>query len=348
MKLSWHRFTISPAHPFRTSRGTQVTVERVWVRVEADGAEGWGEADPSEYYGENASTVEAALERLRPLIETETEPEHLERLDLRARTAAPRDRSARAALGAALHDLVAKRAGLPLWRMWGLDPADAPPSSFTIGLADTETLRQKLEEAAGYPILKLKLGVDPLDEVLRTVRSLAPDVTLRVDANGAWTAREAEERIRALRDHDVELVEQPLPPGDRDGYAHLRGRSDLPIFVDESCIDSRDVPGLVGLADGINIKLAKCGGPREALRMIHAARACGLGVMMGCMLESTLGIAPAAHLAPLLDYADLDGAALLREDPFKGPHLDGGRICLGPEPGLGVSLVDPPDGASVV
>jgi L-alanine-DL-glutamate epimerase-like enolase superfamily enzyme len=311
-------------------------VERVWVRVEADGAEGWGEADPSPYYGETADTVVAALERLRPVIESTAEPEGLERLDTAIRSAAPTDGAARAALGAALHDLVGKRADLPLWKMWGLDPADAPLSSFTIGLADPEGLRTKVREAAAYPILKIKLGADRDEQVLRTIRDAAPDVTLRVDANAAWTAREAVGRIRMLRDYDVEFVEQPLPPQDREGYAFLHGRSALPIIVDESCVDSRDIPGLVGLADGINIKLAKCGGPREALRMVHAARACGLRVMMGCMLESTLGIAPAAHLAPLLDYADLDGAALLSADPFTGPRLDGPRIRLGSEPGLGV------------
>jgi L-alanine-DL-glutamate epimerase-like enolase superfamily enzyme len=157
-----------------------------------------------------------------------------------------------------------------------------------------------------------------------------------VDANGAWAAREAVEKIEMLADYGVEFVEQPLSPADRDGYRFLHGRSVLPIVVDESCIDSRDIPGLVGLADGVNIKLSKCGGPREALRMIHTARSCGLLVMMGCMLESSLGIAPAAHLSPLLDYADLDGAALLRDDPFVGPGLDGARIRLGSEPGLGV------------
>ena len=137
-------------------------------------------------------------------------------------------------------------------------------------------------------------------------------------------------------EYGVEYVEQPLGPAEREELAFVRGRSELPIFVDESSVVATDIPGLVGLVDGINIKLAKCGGPREAIRMIHTARASGLQVMLGCMLETTLGIAPAAHIAPLVDYADLDGAALLKTDPFVGPHLDGGRIVLGDEPGLGV------------
>ncbi|MCL7970786.1 MAG: dipeptide epimerase, partial [marine benthic group bacterium] len=238
---------------------------------------------------------------------------------------------------AALHDLAGKRAGLPLWKMWGLEPSEAPLSSFTIGLDEPDVVRAKVVEASAYPILKVKLGTDRDEEILSVIcDAAAPGTVIRVDANAAWTARQAIERIAMLADYGVEFVEQPLAPTDRDGYRFLHARSALPVIVDESCVDSSDVPGLVGLADGINIKLAKCGGPREAMRMIHAARACGLSVMMGCMLESSLGIAPAAHLASLLDYADLDGAALLAEDPFSGPGLDGPTIRVGDAPGLGV------------
>jgi L-alanine-DL-glutamate epimerase-like enolase superfamily enzyme len=337
MKLNWERFTIQAKHPFKISRSVQESVERVWVRVEADGQEGWGEADPSPYYGETAGTVTLALERMRPVIEGAADPEKLEILERDLKAALGHNGSARAAVSAALHDLVGKRAGLPLWRLWGLDPSEAPLSSFTIGLDEPDALRKKVEEAAGYPILKIKLGTDRDEEVLSTIcDAAAPGTVLRVDANAAWTAREAVERIAMLADYGVEFVEQPLHPADRNGYRFLHGRSALPVFVDESCIDSTDIHGLVGLVDGINIKLAKCGGPREGLRMIHTARSCGLRVMMGCMLESSLGIAPAAHLASLLDYADLDGAALLASDPFVGPCLDGPVIRVGEAPGLGV------------
>jgi L-alanine-DL-glutamate epimerase-like enolase superfamily enzyme len=272
-----------------------------------------------------------------PVIEGAADPEKLEILERDLKAAIGHNGSARAAVSAALHDLVGKRAGLPLWKLWGLDPAEAPPSSFTIGLAEPDVLRKKVEEAAGYPILKVKLGTNRDEEVLSTIcDAVAPGTVLRVDANAAWTAREAIERIAMLADYGVEFVEQPLHPADLDGYRFLHGRSALPVIVDESCVDSADIPGLLGLADGINIKLAKCGGPREGLRMIHTARSCGLRVMMGCMLESSLGIAPAAHLASLLDYADLDGAALLASDPFVGPGLDGPAIRVGEAPGLGV------------
>lgn len=340
MKLTWETFTIQAKYPFKISRSVQESVERMWVRVEADGQEGWGEADPSPYYGETARTVTSALERMRPVIEGAADPEKLEILERDLKAAIGHNGSARAAVSAALHDLVGKRAGLPLWKLWGLDPAEAPPSSFTIGLAGPDVLRKKVEEAAGYPILKVKLGTNRDEEVLSTIcDAAAPGTVLRVDANAAWTAREAIERIAMLADYGVEFVEQPLHPADLDGYRFLHGRSALPVIVDESCVDSADIPGLLGLADGINIKLAKCGGPREGLRMIHTARSCGLRVMMGCMLESSLGIAPAAHLASLLDYADLDGAALLASDPFVGPGLDGPAIRVGEAPGLGVERV---------
>jgi len=338
MKISWETFTIKPRHPFKISRttGHEAGAERVWVRIECDDVEGWGEADPNSYYGESADTVIAALEQIRPVVESAHEPEALESIERDIEEAVNHAGSARAAVSAALHDLVGKRADLPLWKMWGLSPPEAPPSSFTIGLDEPAVLRRKVQEAEGYPILKVKLGTDRDEEVLRIIREAAGDKILRVDANAAWEVGEALEKIAMLADFGVEFVEQPLPPADRDGYRFLHGKSALPVIVDESCVDSSDIPGLVGLADGINIKLAKCGGPREGLRMIHTARSCGLQVMMGCMLESTLGIAPAAHLASLLDYADLDGAALLAADPFVGPGLQGAEIRVGDGPGLGV------------
>jgi L-alanine-DL-glutamate epimerase-like enolase superfamily enzyme len=336
MNVAWERFTIHTKDPFRISRGVRTEEERVWLRIEADGLEGWGEADPSAYYGETADSVETAFEEARPLLERTTDVWSLERLDEDLRAPLAKDGSARAAISAALHDLIGKRLGQPLWRVWGLDRDAAPVSSFTIGIDEPEEVAAKVRRARDYPCLKIKVGTDRDEELLAAVRGEAPDATLRVDANAAWTAEEALQAIPMLVDHGVEFVEQPLPPEDRDGLRIVYERSSLPIILDESCIVASDVPGLVGLGHGINIKLAKCGGPREALRMIHVARACGLRVMMGCMLETTLGIAPAAHLAPLLDYADLDGAALLRDDPFEGPALEAGRIVLSEAPGLGV------------
>ncbi len=344
MKLRWDRLRVHTAHPFRISRGVKTAVEVVWVRVEANGIEGWGEADPSEYYGETAATVEAALEALRPTVEAAEDPWKLEELEDRLRGALRANPAAHAAVSAALHDWMGKALGQPLWRLWGLDPATAPESSFTLGIDEPEAMAERAAEARGrgFRILKVKVGTGEDEPRLEAVRSAAPDVTLRVDANAAWTPRQALGEIERLTYYGVEFVEQPLPPEDREGCRWLRERAALPIVVDESCLVASDIPGLVGLADGVNIKLAKCGGPREALRMIHVARACGLRVMMGCMLETSLGIAPAAHLSPLLDWADLDGAALLRDDPFEGPRLVGGRIVLDERPGLGIERRSPP------
>ena len=361
MKVQWERFSIRTRDPFGISRGVRSGEERVWVRLGIDGVEGWGEADPSAYYGETAATVMVALRAMSPLLEAAPDPWPIESLESDLRAAVPENASAHAAVSAALHDLTGKLLGQPLWKVWGLDPGQAPASSFTIGIDEPATIADKVRRAAEYSILKIKVGTDRDEEILRAVRSEAPHATLRVDANAGWNATEALERLPMLVDYGVEFVEQPLPPDDREGLRRVHRKSALPIILDESCLVARDIPQLVGLADGINIKLAKCGGPREARRMIHTASACGLSVMLGCMLETTLGIAPAAHLAPLVDYADLDGAALLLTDPFAGPHLAGGRVVLDETPGLGVvrsgelldaaessSRLNPVDGAGQV
>lgn len=341
MRIEWERVRAETAEPFTTSRSTSTEIERVWVRIEDGDAEGWGEADPSRYYGESAATVEAALGEVRPVVEEADGPEPVRSLEGELHRRIGGNRAAKAAVVTALLDLRARQIGEPLWRLWGLDPAEAPLSSFTVGMDDPEAVAGKIDRAPEYPVFKVKMGGDRDEEILAAVRHAAPDRRIRVDANAAWSAKEALWKIRTLADHGVEFVEQPLPPEDREGLRLVYERSPLPVILDESCRTASDVPDLVGLADGVNIKLAKCGGPLEALRAIHAARACGLQVMMGCMLETTLGIAPAAHLAPLLDHADLDGAALLRDDPFSGPGIgDDGRIRVSDEPGLGVSLTD--------
>lgn len=336
MKLDWEVLELHPSHPFRISRSVQTAARRVWVRIEHEGLEGWGEADPSDYYAESADTVVAALGRLAPFLEAAPDPEKLESLDREMALRAPADASARAAVSAALHDLVGKMLGVPLWRLWGLDPADATKSSFTIGIDEPEVVEEKARQAADWPILKVKVGTPQDREILEAVRAGAPSARLWADANAAWTVEEARLRIPVLAELGVEFVEQPLAPDDLEGYAALHGESPLPVIVDESCLVAQDIPALVNRVDGINIKLPKCGGEREALRMIHTARAFGLRVMMGCMLSSTLGVAPALHLTPLLDFADLDGAALVSDDPFEGPHLELGNVVLGEEPGLGV------------
>jgi L-alanine-DL-glutamate epimerase-like enolase superfamily enzyme len=326
--------TLTTRHPFIIARGGQSEYRVVCVRLQdEDGLAGWGEAAPTAYYGESVETVLRALELLAPHLPAD--PFDLEAAERRFERLLPRNGAARAALSGALHDLVGKRLELPLYRFWGLDPTRAPVSSFTIGLDTPERMQQKVREADSYPVLKIKLGTDRDEAILRTIREVT-DKPLRVDANAAWSRERARAMLPRLHECGVEFVEQPLVPEDIEGTAGLRRVAKIPIVVDESCLVATDIPRLAGAVDGINIKLAKCGSLREALRMIATARAHGLMVMLGCMIESSLGITAAAHLSPLIDAADLDGAALTTNDPFVGASIERGRITLPDAPGLGV------------
>jgi L-alanine-DL-glutamate epimerase-like enolase superfamily enzyme len=337
MKLSHEIVTLHTKNPFVIARGgdTEYRVVRITVTA-ADGATGWGEAAPSKFYGETADTVVDVLPLLASAIEG-MDGWSLEAMEHALARTIRFNGSARAGVSAALHDLAGKRLGVPLYRMWGLDPADAPPTSFTIGIApDEATLRARVAEAEQYPVLKIKLGSSWDERIMRVVRELAPKKVLRVDANAGWTPKSTLRIVPLLQELGVEFVEQPLHPGDLDGLRFVRERSSLPIIADESCIVSGDIPKLAGVVDGINITLAKCGGLREALRMVATARAHDMLVMAGCMIESSLGITAAAHFAPLLDCADYDGAALVRDDPYVGATIDGGVIRMPDGAGLGV------------
>ena len=337
MKLAHEIVTLRTKNPFIIARGGASEYRVVRVTLTApDGATGWGEAAPSKYYGETADTVVDVLPLLSAAL-AGGDGWSLEAMEHALAQAIRFNGSARAAVSAALHDLMGKRLGVPVYRLWGLDPAAAPPSSFTVGIApDEDTLRARVAEAAPYPVLKIKLGSSWDERIVRVVREVAPDKVLRVDANAAWTPKSCLRIIPLLQELGVEFVEQPLPPGDLEGLRFVRERSALPIIADESCLVAADIPKLAGVVDGINIKLAKCGSLREALRMIATARAHDMLVMAGCMIESSLGITAAAQFAPLLDCADLDGAALVANDPYVGATIDGGRIVLPSGSGLGV------------
>jgi L-Ala-D/L-Glu epimerase len=342
MRLSFERLELRTRHAFNIAREVAPPARYdVWVRLrDEDGTEGWGEAPATPYYGETAETVEAVLPRLGAALESagEGDPFALERIESAIGHAVGRNPAAKVAISAALHDLVGKRLGVPVWRLWGLDPATAPASSFTIGIDDLEVMREKVREASAFPILKIKVGTPRDAEILGMIREEAPDKVVRVDANTGWTAKQAIAALPMLQEFGVEFIEQPLPPGDEEGNRILRARSPLPVIADESCRTLADIPRLVGAFDGINIKLAKCASLREAVRMVHCARAHGLSVMLGCMVESTLGIAAAVQLAPLVDYVDLDGAALLANDPFDGPGIESdGAMRFNTSPGLGVT-----------
>lgn len=345
MELRSEVLALRTRHAFNIAREVgRDTRYNVWVRlVDAEGREGWGEAPATPYYGETAEIVGAALPRLGSVLSEVAgdDPFQLERIEAALEESLGRNSAARVAVSAALHDLVGKRLGEPLWRVWGLDPAAAPVSSFTIGIDDLELMREKVQEAESHPILKIKVGTPDDEAILGMIREEAPEKIVRVDANTGWSVKEAIAALPMLEEYEVELIEQPLVAHDIEGLRLLRERSSIPIIADESCSDLKDIAALVGAVDGINIKLTKCGSLREAIRMVHAARAHGMSVMLGCMIESTLGIAAAIQLAPLVDYVDLDGAALLANDPFTGPGIDeNGRLQFNEAPGLGVTKID--------
>jgi len=335
MKLAHQTIELKPTHPFVIARGGYAHHRNVVVRVtDEDGLEGFGEAAPNKYYGESVDSVIAALGQFKSVVEA-ADPLSLESTEASLDRLLRGNASAKAAVSSALHDLVGKRLGLPVHRLWGLDPERAPQSSFTISIAENSELERRVSEAREYPILKIKLGTDRDEEIVRIVRNAGPDKRLRVDANAGWTPKRAVRMSDFLADQGVEMIEQPVAAGDIEGMRFVRKRSKLPVFADESCLVAADIGRLAGAVDGINIKLAKCGSLREALRMVHAARALDLQVMAGCMIESSLGISAIAQVSPLLDFADFDGAALLSSDPFAGASIKGGQIRLGDGPGLG-------------
>jgi L-alanine-DL-glutamate epimerase-like enolase superfamily enzyme len=338
MKLQHDISIVHTTHPFVIARGGASEHRLIRVRITGDdGVEGWGEAAPNRFYGETADTALAALARLTPIVE-QCDAWAIEDVEGEMNRALRFNGSVKSAISAALHDLAGKRLGVPVYRLWGLNPANAPLSSFTIAIAASDDeLRQRVEQANAYPVLKVKLGTDHDEHIIRTVREAAPTKVLRVDANAAWTPKRALRMVDVLVECGVEYVEQPLPPHDIDGLRFVRERSVLPVIADESCVVASDIPRLVGAVDGINIKLSKCGGLREALKMIATARSHGMLVMAGCMIETSLGITAAAHFAPLLDYADFDGAALLSDDPYAGATIANGKIAIPDAPGLGVT-----------
>jgi L-alanine-DL-glutamate epimerase-like enolase superfamily enzyme len=335
VRLRAERLPLRTQRQFVTSRTAYAEHVNVVVSLETDdGVVGYGEAAPNRFYEETADTALAAASRLARVLR-DADEWGIEELEAHLAAEAPRDASVRAAVSAALHDILGKRLGAPVYRIFGLDPERAPLSSFTIAIAPPDELRQRVLDAGDYPVLKVKLGTDRDEDIIRTVRDAAPGKRLFADANAAWSAEQAVRMIEILASLDVELLEQPLPRQDVEGHAWVRERSSIPIIADESCATAADIPRLAGAVDGINIKLAKCGSLREAMRMVHVARAHNLSVMAGCMIESSLGISAIAQIAPLLDYADLDGAALLAEDPFSGVRMVAGELRFPDEPGLG-------------
>ncbi|MBW7997609.1 MAG: dipeptide epimerase [Candidatus Glassbacteria bacterium] len=338
MKISWEPISLTTKHTFKIAR-EELTGDRfdnVIVRLEHEGIVGWGEAAPFFIYGDNQRTVIAALETWQPFIERWEDPWQSEKMMAELDGVLEGNFAAKSAVDCALYDLQGKLAELPVYRMLGLSPDAVPVSSFTIGIDTPEVVREKVREAKNCPVLKVKVGGPQDMDVLEVVRREAPEAVIRVDANCGWEPHHALRMIHQLAEEGVEFVEQPLPAADIESQRWLYEKSPLPLMADESCERLEDIQNCVGRFDMINIKLSKCGGLRHALKMIGAARAHGMEIMLGCMLESSIQITAAAQISPLVDYADLDGAELLANDPFTGVEFNNGKLVLPHGPGLGV------------
>ena len=316
-------------HRFTIARGFEDVSETLIVRLLSDGIEALGEVTPSPRYDETVTLI------LQQLSGVDLTGANL--LDVQATLARipATQRGAMCALDLALHDHAGKRLGVSAYELFGLDPARAKLTSFTIGIAGIEETVAKVCEAAHMPILKVKLGAGQEVETVEAIRATYRG-TIRVDANEGWSADSAVKLLGELRRFDIEFCEQPVPAGHPEQLRFVRERSPIPIFTDEDSVTADDVPRLVGCVDGINVKLVKCGGMREAVRMIRTAREHDLKVMIGCMIESSILSTAAAHLTPLADYADIDGPLLIENDPFEGLTYDGAQLRLPTAPGLGV------------
>ncbi len=335
MKLSWEPYELELRHTFTVASYSRKTTPGVQVRLEYDGFTAHGEASMPPYLGHTVESVCAFLAKVD--LEQFADPFQLEDILAYVDSLSEGDAPAKAAVDIALHDLFGQLLGQPLFRIWGLDAAKAPSTTFTIGIDTPEVVREKTLECAGkFNILKVKVGLDNDEEMIRTIRSVT-DLPLAVDANQGWKDRQkALDEIFWLAEQGVVMVEQPMPRERLDDIAWITERSPVPIFADESIQRLRDIPAIKGAFSGINIKLMKCTGLLEARKMLTYARAEGLKVMLGCMTETSCACTAAAHLSPAVDFADLDGNLLISNDPFEGMTVRGGRMILPDRPGLGL------------
>lgn len=321
------------------ARGTWVTRRNVLVSLEKDGLVGYGEAAPILRYNESADSNLEFINRALPVLERDLWEYQDRWRELESLSAG--QNAAKAALDMAILDWVAKSLKLPLYRLFGLDRNKTLPTTFSIGIDAVEVMQKTALAAPAFRRLKVKVGVPEDKEHIEGLRAVT-DRPLIVDANEGWKDRQqALEMINWMADRGVEVVEQPMPADNLDDHRWLKERVRIPIIADESVHKIQDVPALASAFHGINVKLMKCGGLQEALRLVAAARAHGLKLMIGCMIESSLAIAAGVTLTPLFDYADLDGNILINNDPFKGLTLEGDRWLLSDKPGLGVEPVIP-------
>lgn len=322
-------------HTWTTTMSSSAFRDTLHVRLTRDGITGIGEGAPIVRYDEDAVRGKAAVESVRDLLLHES-PLHFAAIMQEVRRRFRGNYAAQAAIDTALLDWVGRKLAVPLFTLFGLDPADAPLTTFSIGIDDAATTKRKVEEAAEFPVLKIKVGLDSDEATLAAVRSVT-DKPLRVDANEGWTNKEdALRKILWLESQGVEMIEQPLPAAMIEETRWLRERVNIPIFADEACADLAAIPKLAGAYDGVNVKLDKCGGPQQAHAMIVTAKNLGMKTMLGCMVSSSVSVTAAAHLSPLVDYADLDGNLLISNDPWSGVKVVNGKLVLPGGAGVGL------------
>lgn len=341
IELATTAYQLPLKHVFTIARGSTTIRDTLIVSLTAGGQTGYGEATANSYYNATIPELTADIRGVAPLLaefDAADPDELIERLIPRLAETLGDKSFALCALDLALHDLWGKLRGEPLWKLWGLDPANAPISNYTIGIDSIPKMVEKAQEVADWPLLKIKLGTDEDLAIVRELRQHT-DAIFRVDANCGWTAEQTIALAPDLEELGVEFIEQPLPADDREGARRVREGSVLPIIADESCVAESDVTRCDGQFHGINIKLTKCGGLAPARRMVAEARRLGLQVMAGCMTESTVGISALGQLAPMLDYVDMDGAALLAEDIADGVRVVAGKAHYPDRPGSGIQLL---------
>ena len=335
MKLSFEPYELQLRHTFTVSSYSRKTTPDVQVRIDYEGYTGYGEASMPPYLGQSVETVCSFLNKVD--LEQFRDPFQVDNILSYIDSLSQGDSAAKAAVDIALHDLVGKLMGQPWWRIWGLDPCKTPDTTFTIGIDTPDVVRQKTRECADrFNILKVKVGLDNDKEMIRTIREVT-DLPLAVDANQGWKDRQQSlEEIFWLKENGIVMVEQPMAKERIEDNAWITERSPLPIFADEAIQRLADIPSIKGAYHGINIKLMKCTGMREAWKMLNYARAEGMKVMIGCMTETSCAVSAAAQLSPAVDFADLDGNLLITNDLYKGMEVVKGKIALPDLPGIGL------------
>jgi L-alanine-DL-glutamate epimerase-like enolase superfamily enzyme len=334
MKLTYRPYTLELKHIFTIVTNSRTTTPVVFTEIELNGMTGYGEASMPPYLGESHETVQAFLSRVD--LSKYENPFDLETILNDVDAIEPGNTAAKASVDIALHDLIGKLMGQPWFNIWGYDKNKTPNTSFTIGIDSPEVVKQKTKEADEFKVLKVKLGRDTDKEMIETIRSVT-DKPLTGDVNQGWKDKEkALEMLHWLKERNMVMIEQPMPKEQIDDLAWLTERSPIPIIGDEGVQRFADIKKAVGIYRGVNIKLMKCTGMREAQKMLTLARSLGMKVMVGCMTETSCAISAASHLSPMVDWADLDGALLIKNDVFDGTKIIDGKVTLMDRPGIGI------------